>query len=81
MPGQHNLRSALLTGAIGLGALFLLSSEHDLSTRKSGATILNLAQGSCDPNTQTCCRNPDGTPVPPGTRRGPYTCLPNGTWG
>lgn len=27
------------------------------------------------------CLMPDGTPVPPGTRRGPYTCMPDGTWG
>lgn len=36
---------------------------------------------ACDPSRQTCCFTPEGQAVPPGSQRGPYTCLPNGTWG
>jgi hypothetical protein len=36
---------------------------------------------ACDPARQTCCFTPEGQAVPPGHQRGPYTCLPNGTWG
>jgi hypothetical protein len=44
-------------------------------------SINRVAQHSCNPNKQKCCLNSDKSLVPPGTRRGPYTCLPNGTWG
>lgn len=44
-------------------------------------SITRVAQQSCNPKKQKCCINSDKTLVPPGTRRGPYTCLPNGTWG
>ena len=44
-------------------------------------SLTRVAQQSCNPKKQKCCLNSDKSLVPPGTRRGPYTCLPNGTWG
>jgi hypothetical protein len=42
---------------------------------------LQLAQQpSCRPG-MTCCTDPDGRSVPPGTVIGPYICRPDGTWG
>lgn len=48
---------------------------------QAASSLFTLAQQGCNPKTQKCCVNPDGVPVPPGTKVGPYTCLPNGTWG
>jgi len=68
--------SALILGSV----LMVHASKSNHSTRHFTNPV-KLAQQACNPQTQTCCFNPDGTPVPPGTKRGPYTCLPNGTWG
>ena len=65
--------------ALSAGVLFFANAD---GTKKFAmASLGQVAQQACNPSTQRCCFNPDGTPVPPGTRRGPYTCLPNGTWG
>jgi hypothetical protein len=47
----------------------------------SAPAFARVAQKACNPAKQKCCMNSDKTLVPPGSRRGPYTCLPNGTWG
>ena len=36
---------------------------------------------SCGSNGGRCCIDSEGRRVPPGTRNGPYTCLPDGSWG
>ena len=49
--------------------------------REDGFAGDQIAQKPCKSQAQKCCFKPNGDPVVPGTKRGPYTCLPNGTWG
>ena len=79
MPVQHGFAAACMIAMLGFGDASLANSRQPKTS-----TILSpgrLAQKACNPAKQRCCLNADKTPVPPGTRRGPYTCLPNGTWG
>lgn len=90
LPFRDNLFDSTMTTRIGfapactlaaLSASVLFFANANRAKWLTIAAIDQVAQQACNPNTQRCCFNPDGTPVPPGTRRGPYTCLPNGTWG
>ena len=77
------LRSVVTPACIlltsGITALFFANSHGNRNMTMGSHD--QVAQQACNPSIQRCCFNPDGTPAPPGTRRGPYTCLPNGTWG
>ncbi len=36
---------------------------------------------SCGSESSKCCIDAEGKKVPPGSKNGPYTCLPDGSWG
>jgi hypothetical protein len=61
-----------------LGLIIFASAGYPQTfERKDNLKIVQ----ECNPNQERCCFNLEGKPVPPGSKRGPYTCLPNGTWG
>lgn len=63
---------------LAVALLVAISSLHGRGGADSSGS--HQAQ-ACDPARQTCCFTPEGRAVPSGYQRGPYTCLPNGTWG
>jgi hypothetical protein len=71
--------STCLIVTLGLSGSSLANSRQTKTV--SVPAFARVAQKSCNPAKQKCCLNSDKMPVPPGSRRGPYTCLPNGTWG
>jgi hypothetical protein len=66
----------LLLGGLVTAGAFSGWNGSDLRPPHSG----DVSQ-ACDQSRGKCCTTPDGRKVPPGTRSGPYTCLPDGSWG
>lgn len=79
MPQHSAFPGACLLIIFGTTSL-VLANVHGNSSM-APTPFKQVAQSACNPRIQRCCFMPDNTPVPPGTRQGPYTCLPNGTWG
>ena len=81
MPLRANSLCGVEAGVVALALLVLTPALQASTGRSFWPSPAKMTATTCNPRSQTCCFNPDGKAVPPGTRRGPYTCLPNGTWG
>jgi hypothetical protein len=62
-----------------LSGISLFSSANGQGLRVTQDGRDTIAQ-RCDSQGNCLCVTPDGREVPPGTRDGPYVCLPDGTW-
>lgn len=65
--------------------LFVGLAAAGAFTGLNGTALMSTQAGSiaqaCDQSKGKCCTTPEGKKVPPGSRSGPYTCLPDGSWG
>ena len=57
------------------------ASLASLSMTPSWAKPVSQISQSCGSESSKCCIDAEGKKVPPGSKNGPYTCLPDGSWG
>jgi hypothetical protein len=73
------LRSSVFLLFLGLAAAGAFTGLNGTAVKTTQAE--STAAQTCDQSRGKCCTTPEGRKVPPGSRSGPYTCLPDGSWG